>query len=547
LNSILARSFSLAVVALVVVAFPLTALAHAQLEETSPADGEVVDVPPAEVAVYFNEPVSPPTGALRVFDNSGQRVDLGHVRQIDGGAGLEVDLEGGLTDNTYIATWRVESADGHPISGAFVFYVGEPGEAPDQSVVESLLGSSGDRTVAVLAGVLRWTAYVASLAAIGVFVFGARISRTSQGLLGRLLRVSCWVGILASLAQIPTHALLATGLGVDALLAGPVWTDAITSSVGVASLIRTAGFAAMLVASATWGWYWGLSSVLLLVAAEVATGHTRSTDPVWLAMSVDAVHVLTAAVWFGGIASLVIVVPSLRRSDEPVAAADAVARFSTVAGWVVLALGVTGLVLAWTQVRVAEATTSTPYGWTLITKIAAVLAVLGLAAYNRRALVPAIRGNGGSAESAWRRLHNTIRWELVGLAAVVGITAVLVNLEPAAEAAGVDGPYSVDLPLGDGLLNLVVDPNRAGLNTVHATVLNAAGMPGRFTGEVVFEFRLPERDLGPIVRRPRIAGLNHVLHTGPELAIPGTWEITVRHRSSDFEEEVAVAEVDVNG
>jgi hypothetical protein len=133
------------------------------------------------------------------------------------------------------------------------------------------------------------------------------------------------------------------------------------------------------------------------------------------------------------------------------------------------------------------------------------------------------------------------------LVTVLAVTALLVNLQPAAEAAGFSGPVSTYVPFGDQQMNLVVDPNRAGFNTVHATFLSTSGINEPLDGTVTFEFEMPEQDIGPIVREPRVGGPNHVIHTGSELAIPGVWRITVRQRVSEFAEEVAVVEITVNG
>jgi hypothetical protein len=207
-----------------------------------------------------------------------------------------------------------------------------------------------------------------------------------------------------------------------------------------------------------------------------------------------------------------------------------------------------------------------------LAKTAITAAVLEVAAYNNRVLVPSIIGGDGdvpspplvdgvppktrlalaprhrlSREGAWERLGRTVRIELVGLLLVVGVTALLVNLPPAAEAAGVSGPYSAYVGLGDGDLNLVVDPNRAGNNLIHFYVLTSAGRPARTSGEAVLEMRMPAQDIGPIVRQLVPAGPGHYIHTGPELAIPGEWLITFTQRTSQFDEITVDVPVVVNG
>ncbi len=520
------------------------AVAHAQLEATTPVDGEVLSGPPDSLTLEFTEPVTPPDAAIRVYDSSGARVDNGSVTSVDGGTAMTATLHPDLDDGTYVATWRAVSADGHPISGAFVFHVGQPGSDVDESLLESLLGGSRGRIASAFAGVARWVTYVASLVVIGVFVFGTRIETTDAGT--RLLRVVSWIGVAASLLQIPLFAMVSTGLGLDALGTGADWTDALTSSVGLAAVIRAIGFAVMAFVAIRWRTWLGWLSVTLLVGAELVTGHTRTTDPGWLVMVADAIHVLSAGIWFGGLVALALVLKTRRAQGDAEGGAQAVAVFSRLAVWTVIALTGAGLALAWSQVRAGYALTSTTYGWTLLAKLALVALVIGIAVYNNRVLVPKIAGDEGT-ESTWLQLGQTIRIEILGLILVVAVTAFLVNLEPAAEAAGVSGPLSTYVEFGDQQLNLVIDPNRTGVNTIHATVLSPAGLAGTLEGQVTFEFRMPDEDIGPIIREPLVAGPSHVIHTGSELAIPGDWEITVRERVSEFEEEVATVRVRVNG
>jgi copper transport protein len=534
---------SLIVLSLIVLG-ALPAVAHAQLEATTPVDGEVLAGPPVSVTLEFTEPVTPPDAAIRVYDSSGARVDNGIVESVEGGTVMRTALHPDLDDGTYVATWRAVSADGHPISGAFVFHIGQPGAEVDESLLESLLGGSRAQITSALAGVARWVTYVASLVVIGVFAFGTRIETTDAGT--RWLRVLSWIGVAASLLQIPLFAMVSTGLGLAALGTGSDWADAATSGVGLAAVIRAIGFVMMALVSIRWRNWMGWLSVTLLVGAELVTGHTRTTDPGWLVMAADAIHVLSAGIWFGGLVALALVLKSRREQGDAEGGAEAVAVFSRLAVWTVLALTGAGLALAWSQVRAGHALTSTTYGWTLLAKLGLVALVIGVAVYNNRVLVPKIAKEKGT-ESTWFQLGQTIRIEILGLVLVVAVTAFLVNLEPAAEAAGVSGPSSTYVDFGDQQLNLVIDPNRAGLNTIHATVLSPAGLAGTLEGTVTFEFRMPDEDIGPIIREPLVAGPSHVIHTGSELAIPGDWEITVRERVSEFDEEVATVLVRVNG
>lgn len=529
--------------ALVVLGPATSAGAHATLVDTTPGDGDLLDRSPEMVRVTFDEAVELAPAAIRVFDSAGNRVDGG-----DAGYGVTqseavVSLPAEMADGWYVATWRAVSLDGHPVRGAFTYQVGEGRPGLDDTFVGALLGE-GQGWWGGAGTIVRWLSYAATLVAAGaglaILLWGAPGSRV-----GRLVRVAGSVGIGASVAQIPLLAAEATGLGWGALVSGSALGDALSSPVGRAAITRIAGLAVVTTAvarSRRWAMPVGVAAI---VAAEIVSGHTLTTDPRWLVMVADAAHVMAAAVWIGGLAALVAILAGTGRDlDEP-SAADMVARFSVVAVGAVVALAAAGAALAWTQVRTPSALTSTVYGWTLVSKTALALTVIGIGAYNNRVLVPALRteeSRGGVME----RLGRTIRVELAVLAVVLGATAVLVNTQPAAEAAGVVGPYSVYLPFGDGQVNLVVDPNHTGLNEIHAYVLSADGTPETATGEAALELTFPADQIGPLTRTPSVAGPGHWVHTGSELSIAGSWDITF-HLLSGFDERVATATVDVHG
>ena len=86
---------------------------------------------PGQVVLRFSEPVEIAFGAVRVFDADGSAGPAGRAVP-PGGRDDEVAvrLRDGLADGGYTATYRVVSADSHPVSGGFVFSVGDEAAAP---------------------------------------------------------------------------------------------------------------------------------------------------------------------------------------------------------------------------------------------------------------------------------------------------------------------------------------------------------------------------------------------------------------------------------
>lgn len=526
------------------------ATAHAVLVSAAPADGQQLDAPPDEVRLEFNEPVAVSGGGVRLHDATGTVLPLGTVASA--GEVVSAPLTDLLPEGSYILTWRVTSADGHPVAGALIFSVGDP-EALDGSLLRQIVGTGSDRPAAALGAVVRAAGYLAVLVAAGgvAFLLWAADARDRPGLVP-LVRRTALTGIAAVLLALPAQAAQLGGQGLRGALRPDLLGEALRGGVGLQSVVQAAALAVLVMALRRGDRLLrplALPAAMLAVLALVLAGHTRTTAPAWLVVPADAVHALAAAAWLGGLVLLWRSLRRRRRDDDPVGAAGTVARFSRNATVAVAAVTLAGLTLSWLLVRTGDALLSTAYGRILLLKVGLAVAVLGVGAYNQRRLVPAItaaRGDGrDGARAAWRRLRTTVRWEVAGLTLVVAVTAVLVNVQPAAEAAGVTGALSTSVAVGDDArLSITIDPNRAGYNELHLYLLDATGRPADTT-DLQLRMSLPEAGIGPIVREPAAVSAGHWLHTGRELAVAGRWEIEAVVGVSRFAQERATITVDV--
>jgi copper transport protein len=191
--------------------------AHATLEGTTPARGATLKAEPKHVVFRFNEPVEGTFGAVRVFDAKGRRVDDNHVSH-PGGAGekIAVGLRSGVPQGAFTATYRVVSADGHPVSGGVVFNVGAAGAAPAESVSDLLAGSKAGPQTSVAMGAAKAIGYLAIALALGGMIFLALVW-------GPALRAAALPGARAPFARRATRLLAAAaGLGATATAAGIV-------------------------------------------------------------------------------------------------------------------------------------------------------------------------------------------------------------------------------------------------------------------------------------------------------------------------------------
>ena len=82
-----------------------------------------------------------------------------------------------MADGTYTVTFRVVSADAHPVSGGFVFTVGDPGAAPSVTVAGLIEEGEAGPVTSVAFGVVRALSYLAIALAVGGVVFLAAVWR----------------------------------------------------------------------------------------------------------------------------------------------------------------------------------------------------------------------------------------------------------------------------------------------------------------------------------------------------------------------------------
>ena len=79
---------------------------------------------PKQLELTFDENVEISLGSIELFNEKGDRVDIGAPRHSStSDHSIEATVPH-LDDGAYVLTWRVISADSHPVHGAFTFIVG---------------------------------------------------------------------------------------------------------------------------------------------------------------------------------------------------------------------------------------------------------------------------------------------------------------------------------------------------------------------------------------------------------------------------------------
>lgn len=408
-------------VLLAILFLPATASAHASLESSSPADGTLLDAAPTQVELRFSGTVVAGSGTVQVFAPDGAELQSG-APSPRRGARIVQPIEVADEDGTYGVSYRVSSEDGHVINGSFTFSVRE--ESDGGGAAASRDAGSVDRSLQGALGVTRFLEVVALLAAAGGGLFACIIA---PGWRPRLVVASIVVLLLSyAIGFVLTTAILGGG-GIGDALAGEALGDTAGTpygrSLAVRAIIALVALGPALLlrhgpALAPAARY-ALALVFLGLAGSLSlTGHAVTTEPTWLRLPLDMVHVAAAAVWLGGLLQLAILAPFARQW------LDSIARFSRIAFASVVVLLLTGAYATYAELGATprELVQST-YGRIIVAKLALYLGTMPLAHNNMTAFVPSIERR---PEDAPAMLRQYVWRELALVVAVVALTAWLI-------------------------------------------------------------------------------------------------------------------------
>lgn len=529
------------------------AWAHATLEATSPERGAVVAKAPGQVVFRFDEPVDASLGGVRVFDAHGDRVDDGTTTH-PGGRGSEVaaGLRGGLADGSYTATYRVISADGHPVSGGFVFSIGRAGAGPARTVSELLAGSRAGPVTEVGFGIARGIDYASIALLVGGLAFawwifppGAGDAAVFGWRLRRLLLGALAFGAAATAAGLAFQGAVAGGTSFWSALRPSVLGDVLDTRFGAIWAARLGVWlllAVLLTAGRRLPRPVIAAPLAFLLASPALSGHATTQHPVALLAPLDIAHVTAMSLWIGGLAVLLTVVPATTRRLAPPERtrllAGVLSRFSPLALACVAVLAITGTWQAVVHLVALDDLTHTAFGRAVLIKIILLLGLIALGAVNQRRNLPHLRALAAGRRAPGRDgvlLRRTLRAEVALAAVVLGVTSALVAYPPPTALSA--GPYSASHMTGSVDVEVTVDPARPGANAIHVYAFRARdGAPLASTKEVTIAASLPSKEIGPLKATVRRAGPGHYLAEALMLAPAGTWKVDVAVRVSAFDE-----------
>jgi copper transport protein len=506
------------------------ASAHAVLSQASPKQGEVLREAPAVVTLVFSESVQVVPGRTQVFGPDGKRINDGDA--VATARGMTIALR--TPDRplgTYLVSYRIISADSHPVSGAYTFSVGAPSNGPPPEVNDGI-----DPVVETAVPVAKYAGYLGLVLAAGPILmlalwYPARLGRGG-------LRAMAWTGLgligASTLAGLWLQAPQASGAGLFDVSPTELG-DVLTSGFGVALLVRLAIVAvlAALVARITRraGKALGATIVALALGGMLTwplTGHPAASPQSEILIVADLVHLGAMAIWLGGLAVLAVFL--LRSADdrELRVILPSWSRWAAISVYWLIAAG---LIQAVVQTGTVNALLTSDYGRLLMVKTGLVVLILAVAAVSRVLVKRASHG----------RLRTAVAIEAAIAALVLAASAVLVQMNPArtvdveAEAAAKATGFVTTLNSPIYAVQFEIYPARVGeYNTIHAFAYTPEGKPLE-----VLEWRvtvsLPERGIedieNPVGSLLVNQGLGNVV-----FPYPGDWKLDMTLRISEIDQ-----------
>ena len=577
-----ARWLPLSALLILLVLASESAEAHANLVESDPAVNSVLPTSPERVTIRFTEPLEPALSEIQVIDSQGRRVDSGDSEVNPNDPHLMSVSVGPLENGTYTVAWKnVSTVDGHRVRGAFVFSVGEPisSTVPPGGLDQPLLQSPAEPAV-------RWMILLAILSVVGGMTFLVLVARPALATpdvqyesTAALRRMLSW-GVLA-MACMASAALIVASVVQLVIQASVVYETSVVGALGeplISLLTETdwgrlwiwrALLAALMTAVLAVGWQrirtepeppGGLAATYIAAVLGLGalltismTSHGAATPNVRsMALLNDLVHMVSAAVWVGGLLSLAIALfltfELLGDSERRTVLMALARRFSIVAGLSLAVLILTGFYAAWAQVTVIQAL-STPYGWTLVVKIGIVALLLLAAAANLVWVRPRLSSDGRAAY--W--LRRLVAVECVLAVLVVLSVGFLTALEPARQVASRYGADVRDQRLifresDEGAeMTLQIIPGQVGPNKIEVSIRDRFGEPITNATDVRVRLSYLDADLGETPLSATHTGGGEYLLEGQLIGLAGAWQSELVVQRPDAFDARAAFRFEVSG
>ena len=529
-----------------VLVWPGDASAHALLARADPPINASLRESPTRITLFMTEQLQRSHSSVQVLDSAGRRHDIGETEFSDAVPTQMSVRVLRLEPGVYTVAWETLSeVDGHTWTGSYVFSVLNPdGSAPAGSAYEIDHDRPGPPVAADAA------VKAIGLAALVLFVgavFIAWLLRPSPiASLMPLLAVTVIAGLVTTGYESVAGALRLGEIGFlgdvlfdsrNGLWLQQRWYALIIGAVLVSvRLLRPLRVPDRLVLP--------ILVVLAIswLASTSAISHGAAIGSGWIWGTLfDALHLSAAALWIGGLISLIIAI-----RGRPDARIESVRRFSIVAALSVPVLAAAGLLSALVQIPNVNGIVETDWGLAFIVKIAILVALFATAGANAFLLRPrdaaAAGGDGRLVQSFGRMMRVEA---LLGLA-VIAASAVLTQLPSPASAQPEieqkDNTVVETVVRGEVVASLEISPNLVGFNTWTVTIRGDDQNP---VDVLLLRFRYADPGVGPVTAPTGKIADDQFQLEGAYFGLPGEWTVEMELRRASGDDLIVAVRTDV--
>jgi copper transport protein len=529
----------------VALALPAAAWAHAVLLRTSPLGNKVLPAAPAQVAMTYSEPVESRFAIVSVTDAGGNLVTNGSPATSPQDPNTLVVPLKNVPEGWYLVYWRVISADGHPVRGAWTFAVGPNAGPAPQFVIPSISETAATPSLVIM----RWIVYLSLMAAVGLFVLRMLIARPLVRLKSVTIAwaVTVAVALVANLIYIDLATAkfaLRSAWDIGDLI--PLMRDSyfgkgfLTLELCLLLFAYAGGVAIWLdrperprrTPGAMLALLGALAAAVAVILAPAVSGHAGQTSPRGLAIPVDWVHIAAGAVWIGGLIGVLVIAVTLGVAGL----VRTVPRFSNVAFVSVLALIGAGIGNSLFHLPTFASLWQTSYGKMVVLKIIVLAVALLVASGNLLRNTPRLRAaqrRPELVEGAASLLKRLVSVEVVLIVGIIFCAALLTSLAPPSQALAqvgkakaTVGPGAVTRSVEENgyKVELQIAPNRAAVENDFSIKLTKDGQPVR-GARVSTGFTMLDMEMGTQSYAFKETAPGVYSRSTPALVMVGRWGV----------------------
>ena len=513
------RRISGAVIASTVLALafiPGIASAHAILESSSPEASTLLASSPKEIRLDFDEQVEATLGDVRIYDSEQREVSKSNTERSASDTSVVTAEVPTLKNGVYVVVWRVVSADGHPVTGAFPFEIGTKSTGTSAALLEEVLNRT--ETTSPLGNpmsALRLLGFLALILLVGCVSLLWRSPLLGNARVRKTLQYSSVSIAVSSLGLLFMQGPYTAGKSWGSLLDSVLIGDVMQTRLGLALFIRViCAFAwgvIAIAASASVSRPWRISVIataIITITTYAASGHQSAGTLPGIFVPLDMIHLAAISTWVGALLALAVVSKGNNVENEA-------KRFSQMATWSMPVVVVTGVVQGLHLLGGISTIAQSSFGKLLLVKT---LLVVGVVAFGSKARATLQSGSFSS-------ITKIIRWESTLVVLVLAVTSLMVaqspNTMPKTPIA-----YSATKVQNGIVAELSVVPAVVGTAEVHV-ILTPPGGSLTPAESVTVQFDLPARNIPAIPVSMTEIGPNHWIGI-VQFPFSGAWNMNTR-------------------